>query len=145
MFFLQSRPTALLCRESKAHLVSLFSHALRANGARMPTASVGDTHSSERIRRPAGRGKVVRNKGREKRCLERDPGQIDPLLPESCSGANSVGLMYQADDKFADLVPHTDRCHLCDSDSVPSQWPIMRKAQCLGYSRDGPKQPTSGF
>lgn len=40
---------------------------------------------------------------------------------------------------FAGLVPHTDRCHLCDSDSVPSQWPIMRKAQCLGYSRDGEK------
>lgn len=43
------------------------------------------------------------------------------------------------------LIPHTDRCHLGDSDSGPSKLPVMGNGQCLGYSRDGPKQPTSGF
>lgn len=35
--------------------------------------------------------------GKRKEAPGESPGQTDPLLPESCSGAHSVGLMYWAD------------------------------------------------
>ena len=76
----------MLCRQNKAHLVVvLFDHALRGKCLPLQLGM-----------RPAGQSKVV-GMGREKRCLERGLGQTDPLLPESCSGANSVGWIYQTD------------------------------------------------
>lgn len=143
---LQSRPRALLCRPSKAHLVVLlFDHALRGKWAHVPATFVGQALQQREDEETTWTKQSGGNKKRGKRCLERGPGQTDLLLPESCSGANTVGWMYQADCMFAGLIPHTDRCHLGDSHSGPSKLPITGNGQCLGYSRDGPKQPTSGF
>lgn len=62
--------------------------------------------------------------------------------PESCSGANSVGLMCQADCKLASLTHDTGGY---SPDSVASWLPVMGNDQCLGCSRDRPKHPTCGI
>lgn len=54
------------------------------------------------------------------------PEQINPCLPDSCYGANS--LAYQAYSDFAGLTHHTDGCHRHDSFSA----------------RDRPSNPQAG-
>lgn len=80
--------------------------------------------------------------GRPFICLFHGPEQTDPLFLELCSGASNVGLS-QADSGLAGLTHHTDGCPSCDSDSVPSQLPVMGHDRHLVYSRDRPKPPTN--
>lgn len=47
------------------------------------------------------------------------PEQINPCLPDSCSGANSLAFTYQAASDFAGLTHHTDVCRRHDSHSAP--------------------------
>jgi len=75
-------------------------------------------------------------------CLFHGPRQPESLLLELCSEANNVGL-YKADSVLAGLPHRTDRCPLCDSDSVPSQLPVMARDQHLVHSRDGLKPRTN--